>query len=104
MADDKFFGEESQGEIISDSGLGNLPPLSDFDSQSGIGASDAGLPPLGGFDEVGRGGYDDGGLPPISDIDVETPQPSGISTPPPTPASGGMALEKIGRASCRERV
>ena len=41
-------GEETP-DISGDSGLGNLPPLSDFDSQSGL-ESDGGLPPLGSFD------------------------------------------------------
>lgn len=93
MADEKEQGKDASKkgrpdrDISSDSGLGNLPPLSDFDSKSGLGtSSDAGLPPLGGID-------DDGGLPPISDIDIETPAPTGGNirpTPPgfdtPTPS------------------
>lgn len=67
-------------DISSDSGLGNLPPLSDFDSQGGLG-SDGGLPPLGSFDSesVGTPSEHDGELPAISDIDVETPNPAGGS-------------------------
>ena len=48
MADDKQKDNTHQ-DFSSDSGLGNLPPLSDFDSQSGI-SSDSGLPPLSSFD------------------------------------------------------
>ena len=59
-------------------GLGNLPPLSDFDS------SDSGLPPLGSLsDSGGKGSI--GGLPPIGDIRVETPVPSGGAIKPPPP-------------------
>ncbi len=86
MADEKQkngagFPEEDSN-MASDSGLGNLPPLSDFDSQDG--GFDSGLPPLGSFDSE-TNDSDDGGLPPISDIQVETPQPTGgnIKTPPP---------------------
>ncbi len=82
MADNKPHGEDTpQGDMASDSGLGNLPPLSDFDSKGGI-SSDSGLPPLGSFDS---GVSDEGGLPPISDIDVETPTPTGgnIKAAPP---------------------
>ncbi|HPO15661.1 MAG TPA: hypothetical protein PLI09_19625 [Candidatus Hydrogenedentes bacterium] len=79
MADKKPNGKEG-GDMSSDSGLGNLPPLSDFDSKGSGG--DSGLPPLGGFDSPMS---DEGGLPPISDIDVETPQPTGgnIKAAPP---------------------
>ena len=92
MANDQDTPEEENKakDISSDSGLGNLPPLSDFDSQGGLG-SDGGLPPLGSFDtqddsELGTpadtsGTPSAGGLPPISDIDVDTP----------TPASGGAS-------------
>ncbi len=77
MAEKKPSGKD---DMSSDSGLGNLPPLSDFDSKGSV--SDAGLTPLGGFDSPMS---DEGGLPPISDIDVETPQPTGgnIKAAPP---------------------
>lgn len=72
-ADDDLFG--------SDSGLGNLPPLSDFDSASGV-SSDSGLPPLGSLD---RGASSDGGLPPLGDIGIETPRPTGGNIKPSPP-------------------
>lgn len=73
---------DSGGETTSsDSGLGNLPPLSDFDSgDGGFLESDMGsdLPPLS---EMASDDGDEslGGLPPISQISVETPVPSGGS-------------------------
>lgn len=77
MANDSLFPDESKRpakDTSSDSGLGNLPPLSDFDSQAGLTPSDSGaLPPLGSFNRGGAGG----GLPAISDIDIETPNPTG---------------------------
>ncbi len=79
MADDSE--KKPIKDISSDSGLGNLPPLSDFDSQGGLG-SDGGLPPLGSFDSesVGTPSDSDGDLPAISDIDVDTPNPTGGSS------------------------
>lgn len=65
----------------SDSGLGNLPPLSDFESSSGI-ASDSGLPPLSSPD---AGASSDGGLPPIGDLNIETPRPTGGNIRPAPP-------------------
>jgi hypothetical protein len=81
MADNKPHGEDTPEGGMSDSGLGNLPPLSDFDSKDSV-SSDSGLPPLGSFDS---GISSEGGLPPISDIDIETPTPSGgaIKAMPP---------------------
>lgn len=72
---------EDRLDTPGDSGLGNLPPLSDFDS--GGMDSDGGLPPLGNFDSGGSPS-DSAGLPPISDIQVETPQPTGgnVRRPP----------------------
>src|SRR5690606_1120401 len=70
----------------SDSGLGNLPPLSDFDSGDGGDADRGGLPPAG----KSSGGI--GSLPPISDIPLETPQPAGGNIKP-TPRSFGDAAE-----------
>lgn len=91
MAEDKHRDDESQedSKLSSDSGLGNLPPLSDFDSRPGS-PSDSGLPPLGDFDS---GVSDQGGLPPISDIDVETPEPTGgyVRPAPPGFDSGRTA-------------
>jgi hypothetical protein len=89
MAEEKKDGEKNPtGEIPSDSGLGNLPPLSDFDSRGEVGGSDSGLPPLGKFGDLS----DHSGLPPISDLQVETPVPSGgnIKPPPPGYETPGM--------------
>lgn len=79
--DDDDFGALTGGSDDSDD-LGNLPPLSDFESSEGILESDTGLPPIGNTDS-GGGADTVGGLPPISDIPVETPTPSGggIRTP-----------------------
>ena len=81
MADDTHRNGKDAGKKSDDSGLGNLPPLSDFDS-SGF-QSDSNLPPLGSLDsDSGKGSA--GGLPPISDLSVETPKPTGgnIKAPP----------------------
>jgi len=89
MANDSLFPEEGKRpakDTSSDSGLGNLPPLSDFDSQTGLSPSDSGaLPPLGNFNKQSVGG-----LPAISDIDIETPNPTGgnIRATPPGFSSG----------------
>ena len=97
MADDKFpdssdVPENGQGDSDSDDdgGLGNLPPLSDFESSGGT-ESDDGLPPMGEPEEAGgapapeEGQESVGGLPPVSDIPIETPTPTGgnIKAPPP---------------------
>lgn len=88
MANDSLFPEEGKRpakDTSSDSGLGNLPPLSDFDSQAGLTPSDSGaLPPLGNFNRQS------GGLPAISDIDIETPNPTGgnVRATPPGFSSG----------------
>lgn len=74
MADEEK--REGEEEELGSSGLGNLPPLSDFDSQDDM-TSDGGLPPLGNFDSDKDEDEDSGGLPPISDIEVETPEPAG---------------------------
>ena len=96
MPDDKegqFPTEDEFGDLgDSDSGLGNLPPLSDFDSSEGSEGEDKGggdLPPLGGKSSD-KGGL--GSLPPISDIPLETPQPAGGNIKP-TPRSFGDAAE-----------
>ncbi len=81
MAEDKNEPEDNL-DTPGDSGLGNLPPLSDFDS--GGMDSDGGLPPLGNFDSGGTPS-DSAGLPPISDIQVETPQPTGGNVKPKPP-------------------
>ncbi|MFO7976967.1 MAG: hypothetical protein R6V12_20335 [Candidatus Hydrogenedentota bacterium] len=100
MADDKpkngeGVPEEEEGAggggFESDSGLGNLPPLSDFESSADT--SDTNLPPLDDSEsdkepqkepekkESEEEQQEDTGaptgLPPISDIPVETPVPSG---------------------------
>lgn len=50
MADDKLFDDDGLGNGADEnSGLGNLPPLSDFDSQGESDSGDA-LPPLGDFE------------------------------------------------------
>ena len=72
MSDDKSNNEDF-GALTNDdddSGFGNLPPLSDFDS--GDGGDDSG----------------EGGLPPIVDIKVDTPavRPSDLDTPESNPA------------------
>lgn len=94
MADEKKPKDENE-DAFGDSGLGNLPPLSDFDSEGGFG-SESGLPPLASFDstpeESGLSGNDSGsaGLPPISDLDVETPMPTaGMGTPSPAGFDSG---------------
>lgn len=110
--------EDTKGkkeEFPSDSGLGNLPPLSDFDSgeKSDI---DSKLPPLSAFDSDSLKKTEDsskepfeGSLPPISELDVVIPEPTGgnikgpfsdldthstpggipgvLQTPPQTPAT-----------------
>jgi hypothetical protein len=57
------FGALTGGK--SDSGLGNLPPLSDFDS-----------------DDASSKGSALGGLPPLSDIEMTTPMPTGGNIKP----------------------
>ncbi len=79
MADEEKKDSQNPEEQKEESGLGNLPPLSDFDSQAD---SDGGLPPLGGFDSDAG---DSGGLPPISDIQVEEPTPAGGNIKPAPP-------------------
>lgn len=105
--------ESKQGD--ESGGLGNLPPLSDFDSGevSEEMASDSGLPPLSSFDSdpdkeaksqdsvesADGSGLD--GLPPLDDINVETPQPAGgnVKPAPPgyedfnTPQGGGQGAD-----------
>ncbi len=75
-------GPSSPG--FSDSGLGNLPPLSEFESSSGGIVSDGGFPPLNMTSDSGQPSF--GGLPPISDIPVETPVPTGGNVRPSPPA------------------
>ncbi len=73
----------------AESGLGNLPPLSDFDTGE-MSELDNQLPPLSSFDsdaiKKSKEGLEDfeGGLPPISDIDIIVPEPTGgnIKTSP----------------------
>lgn len=80
------FGTADSGDSdieSGESGLGNLPPLSDFESSPG-GGFDSGLPPLSSIDSDSDQGYK-GGLPPISDIPVETPQPTGGAIRPRPP-------------------
>lgn len=94
MADDNLFGagtpdenKRKDGKGADDAGLGNLPPLSDFDSGGGL-DPDAELPPLGNFETRDTGM---GGLPPLSDIPVETPNPSGGNIRPAPAGFEGSA-------------
>lgn len=87
------FGTADSGDSdleSGDSGLGNLPPLSDFESSPG-GGFDSGLPPLSSIDSDSDQGYK-GGLPPISDIPVETPQPTGGAIRPRPPEYGSTPV------------
>lgn len=102
------FDDDKEGkplrDLTSDSGLGNLPPLSDFDSHAGAAFDSDGLPPLGNFGSGGgaRGitpSEDD--LSAISDLDVETPgvgtdlysSGGAVNTPSsPSPATGFQDL------------
>jgi len=91
MADENENNEEEEdfGALTggSDSGMGNLPPLSDFDSADGESDGGGDLPPMDGGDTPSESGL--GGLPPIVDIKVDTPavRPSDLDTPDPTNAS-----------------
>jgi hypothetical protein len=96
MADDKFKDDDKPlRDLTSDSGLGNLPPLSDFDSQTSGGDRDTGgLPPLSDL-----GGTPSDGA--ISDIDVETPGhrgdlfSSGSGAGTPHPSSPGLGFQDL---------
>lgn len=111
MADDKFDSDKEGKplrDLTSDSGLGNLPPLSDFDSQAHAafdsGGSGGGLPPMGSFGSGGGGlTPSDDDLSAISDLDVETPGSTpgrdlyssggAVNTPSsPTPGTGFQDL------------
>lgn len=75
------FGALTGGESEGESSLGNLPPLSDFDSTDDAGAGSQ-LPPMDG-----TGGEPDSplsGLPPITDIKVDTPAVRGSDLDTPT--------------------
>ncbi|MBN2309499.1 MAG: hypothetical protein JXR94_11040 [Candidatus Hydrogenedentes bacterium] len=88
FASDDSGGSDAGGDV-TDSGLGNLPPLSDFESSAADGGGfDSSLPPLGSMDSDGgldSDGQSSGALPPISDIPVETPIPTGgnVKAAPP---------------------
>lgn len=60
------------GGLDDDAGLGNLPPLSDFESESAA----SGRGESGGFDS---------GLPPLDQIHPEVPQPTGGNVRPAPP-------------------
>lgn len=110
MAMDKKTPDDSEGRKPNDSGggLGNLPPLSDFDS-SGT-TSDSDLPPIGAFDsDSGKEKGFGGGLPPIDKIPVETPRPTGgnIKAPPPgfeTPSFESPGFETPAGSKRKERT
>lgn len=104
------FDDDKEGkplrDLTSDSGLGNLPPLSDFDSQAGAAFDSDGLPPLGNFGSGGGGASrgitpSEDDLSAISDLDVETPgvgadlysSGGAVNTPSsPTPGTGFQDL------------
>ncbi len=67
-------------------GLGNLPPLSDFDSGD-IGGSDSDLPPLSDFDSGGRSG----GLSPMGNTPLDTPNLLTPTEIPGRPSLGGFS-------------
>ena len=79
-------GGDSSAEGSDTSGMGSLPPLSDFDSSEGESSEESDLPPL---DTPQSDDADDegpiSGLPPIVDIRVDTPavRPSDLDTPTP---------------------
>jgi hypothetical protein len=94
MTNDEFGNGNSSpgkepGKGDESGGLGNLPPLSDFDSgEASDLASDSGLPPLSSFDsdpekDSKASGFD--GLPSLDDINVETPRPAGGNIKPAPP-------------------
>lgn len=90
-SEDSDFGALTGG----DSGLGNLPPLSDFESSAGgsSGGFDSGLPPLSAIDPSSdKDRISIGGLPPISDIPVETPLPTGGAIKPPPVGYGSTPV------------
>ena len=82
-------GEEEEG------GLGNLPPLSDFDSGD-AGRADAGnLPPLGRL-ESDAGFRTPGELPPARDVKMDTPRPRQAPGTPHDP--GGLITPEFNDA------
>lgn len=87
MADDKMNEGVNRPE---DDGLGNLPPLSDFDSGGTSESPESQLPPLAPFESQGGGGGGLSGLPPLSDLDVETPNPAGGAIKPEAMAGSGL--------------
>ena len=96
MADNEENNEENttgDAEEIADiggSGLGNLPPLSDFDSQGDM-DSDSGLPPLGNFEsDESLNTPTEGALPPISEITSDQAAPDFGSPPTESFSSGDM--------------
>lgn len=107
MADEKHPDEDAPKDASSDSGLGNLPPLSDFDSQES-GTSDGGLPPLGSFEsgdaqsdlDLGTPSDSQAGTPsPLSDIDIGGMPKQNFGTPPggsDTFSSGGAGQPSSG--------
>ncbi len=76
-----------------DSGLGNLPPLSDFDSHGGLDSDADTLPPLGAFESDEPVADKGVGMPQPGEPfagGFATPRPSeSIETPPPSPGFGG---------------
>ncbi len=98
MPDDKLFDgdalDNGADKDDGDSGLGNLPPLSDFDSQSADDKNDA-LPPLGDFEaqetDTGVGGaYPD--MEPDSGFSPETPASKDYGEDAPQEEDGDEGL------------
>ncbi|HDP35960.1 MAG TPA: hypothetical protein ENN29_12720 [Candidatus Hydrogenedentes bacterium] len=77
MADDKLFDDDALDNgaenADGDSDLGNLPPLSDFDSQGEPDMGDA-LPPLGDFESQDTDLAGKGSQPPLEADDTFSPQ------------------------------
>lgn len=83
QGDEDFGALTDGGGVSGDSSLGNLPPLSDFDSVSGTSESD--LPSMDDLTSSPGPESPAAGLPPISDMQLETPSDAAS---PPTPDVG----------------
>jgi predicted nucleic acid-binding Zn-ribbon protein len=82
--------DESKQKKKEEGALGNLPPLSDFDSEEF--QSDTALPPLGSpRSDAAKG--PSGGLPPLGELSVETPAPTGGNVKPEPPGFEMAAAE-----------
>lgn len=89
--------KKKKDETSGENGLGNLPPLSDFDTGE-VSDLDAQLPPLSSFDSdalkksLDKADKEDfeSGLPPISDIDIVIPEPTGGNIKSPVEQMEGI--------------